>query len=97
MLVRGTPGVGQTTLLQEGGSALVQAFRSGDVKSARDLHSRMLPIFKDLFIEPNPVPVKTALSWRGAMSAECRLPLCEMTEANAARLRTTLDAFDAVG
>ena len=77
--------------------ALVQAFRSGDVKSARDLHSRMLPIFKDLFIEPNPVPVKTALSWRGAMSAECRLPLCEMTEANAARLRTTLDAFDAVG
>ncbi|HXM33455.1 MAG TPA: 4-hydroxy-tetrahydrodipicolinate synthase [Chthoniobacterales bacterium] len=77
--------------------ALVQAFRSGDVKTARDLHSRMLPIFKDLFIEPNPVPVKTALSWRGAMSAECRLPLCEMTEANAVRLRTTLDAFDAVG
>src|SRR6184192_1281520 len=77
--------------------ALVQAFRSGDVKSARDLHSRMLPIFKDLFIEPNPVPVKTALSWRGAMSAECRLPLCEMTEVNVARLRTTLDAFDAVG
>ena len=77
--------------------ALVQAFRSGDVKTARDLHSRMLPIFKDLFIEPNPVPVKTALSWRGAMSAECRLPLCEMTEANAARLRTTLDAFDATG
>jgi len=47
-----------------------------------------------LFIEPNPVPTKTALAWRGAMSAECRLPLCEMTEANAARLRTTLDAFE---
>src|SRR5437763_11352167 len=78
-------------------STLVQAFRSGDLKTARELHSRMLPIFKDLFIEPNPVPVKTALSWRGAMSAECRLPLCEMTEANVARLRTTLDAFDAVG
>jgi 4-hydroxy-tetrahydrodipicolinate synthase len=53
----------------------------------------MLPIFKDLFIEPNPVPVKTALSWRGAMSAECRLPLCEMSAANQARLRKTLDAF----
>src|SRR5437763_930731 len=73
--------------------ALVQAFRSGDVKTARDLHSRMLPIFKDLFIEPNPVPVKTALSWRGAMSAECRLPLCEMSAANQARLRKTLEAF----
>jgi 4-hydroxy-tetrahydrodipicolinate synthase len=72
---------------------LVQAFRAGDTKSAQDQHLKMLPIFKDLFIEPNPVPVKTALSWRGVMSAECRLPLCEMTAANQARLRKTLDAF----
>jgi len=78
-------------------SALVQAFRSGDVKTAREMHLRMLPLFKDLFIESNPVPTKTALSWRGAMSADCRLPLCEMTEANAARLRTTLDAFEGSG
>src|SRR5436190_1272613 len=72
---------------------LVQAFRAGDTKSARDQHLKMLPIFKDLFIEPNPVPVKTALSWRGVMSAECRLPLCEMTAANQARLRKTLETF----
>ena len=58
---------------------------AGDTKSALDMHLKMLPIFKDLFIEPNPVPVKTALSWRGAMSAECRLPLCEMSAANQAR------------
>lgn len=75
-------------------TALVQAFRSGDVKTARDMHLKMLPVFKDLFIEPNPVPTKTALAWRGAISAECRLPLCEMSEANQARLRTTLDAFE---
>jgi 4-hydroxy-tetrahydrodipicolinate synthase len=73
--------------------ALVQAFRTGDTKSAREMHIKMLPIFKDLFIEPNPVPVKTALSWRDAMSAECRLPLCEMSAANQARLRKTLEAF----
>src|SRR5712671_8200400 len=72
---------------------VVQAFRAGDTQSARDQHLRMLPIFKDLFIEPNPVPVKTALSRRGVMSAECRLPLCEMSAANQARLRKTLDAF----
>jgi 4-hydroxy-tetrahydrodipicolinate synthase len=72
---------------------LVQAFRAGDTKSAQDQHLKMLPIFKDLFIEPNPVPVKTALSWRGVMSAECRLPLCEMSAANQARLRKTLDTF----
>ena len=73
---------------------LVQAFRAGDTKSARDMHLKMLPIFKDLFVEPNPVPVKTALSWRGVMSAEIRLPLCEMTAANQTRLRKTLEAFE---
>ncbi len=74
--------------------ALVRAFESGDVKAATKLHHKMFPLFKDLFIEPNPVPVKTALSWRGVMSGECRLPLCEMTAANQARLRKTLDAFE---
>ena len=74
--------------------AMVQAFRSGDIVSAQKLHRRLGGLFKDLFIEPNPVPVKTALAWRGLMSNEVRLPLCEMTRENAARLRTTLDAFD---
>jgi 4-hydroxy-tetrahydrodipicolinate synthase len=74
--------------------ALVRVFGSGDVKAARELHGKMFAIFKDLFIEPNPVPAKTALSWRGAMSAEVRLPLCEMSEANQARLRKTLEAFE---
>jgi 4-hydroxy-tetrahydrodipicolinate synthase len=74
--------------------ALVRAFASGDVKQAREMHGKMFAIFKDLFIEPNPVPAKTALAWRGAMSAEVRLPLCEMSEANQARLRKTLEAFE---
>src|SRR5216683_2401036 len=74
--------------------ALVRACESGDYKSAESLHRKMFPLFKDLFIEPNPVPVKTALGWRGAMSAEVRLPLCEMTEANQTRLRKTLEAFE---
>jgi 4-hydroxy-tetrahydrodipicolinate synthase len=74
--------------------ALVRAYESGDMKSARDSHRKLLPVFKDLFIEPNPVPAKTALAWRGAMSDEVRLPLCEMTEANQSRLRKTLEAFE---
>ena len=73
--------------------ALVRACESGDLKSAEKLHRKLLPLFKDLFIEPNPVPVKTALGWRGAMSGEIRLPLCEMSESNQARLRKTLDEF----
>ena len=74
--------------------ALVRSCDSGDFKSAGDLQRKMFPLFKDLFIEPNPVPAKTALAWRGAMSAEVRLPLCEMTEANQSRLRKTLEAFE---
>jgi 4-hydroxy-tetrahydrodipicolinate synthase len=73
---------------------LVRAYECGDTKLAFNLHHKMFPIFKDLFIEPNPVPVKTALGWRGAMSAEVRLPLCEMSEANQARLRKTIEAFE---
>ena len=73
---------------------LVRAYECGDTKLAFNVHHKMFPIFKDLFIEPNPVPVKTALGWRGAMSAEVRLPLCEMSEANQARLRRTLEAFE---
>jgi 4-hydroxy-tetrahydrodipicolinate synthase len=74
--------------------ALVHACESGDFKSAESLHRTMGPLFKDLFIEPNPVPAKTALAWRGVMSAEVRLPLCEMSEANQARLRKTLETFE---
>jgi 4-hydroxy-tetrahydrodipicolinate synthase len=74
--------------------ALVRACESGDFKSAEKLHRKLLPLFKDLFIEPNPVPVKTALGWRGLLSGEVRLPLCEMSEANQARLRKTLEGFE---
>src|SRR6266567_3751853 len=74
--------------------ALVRAFESSDVKLAQKLHRKLFPLFKDLFIEPNPVPIKTALGWRGDMSSECRLPLCEMTAPNQARLRKTLDEFE---
>src|SRR5438105_8126086 len=74
--------------------ALVRACDTGDYKSAESLHRKMFPLFKDLFIEPNPVPAKTALAWRGAMSAEVRLPLGEMPDANETRLRKTVEEFE---
>ena len=74
--------------------ALVRACDSGDYKSAESLHRKLFQVFKDLFIEPNPVPAKTALAWRGAMSAEVRLPLCEMSDANQTRLRKTVEEFE---
>ena len=74
--------------------ALVRAYECGDAELVLNLHRKMFPLFKDLFIEPNPVPVKTALGWSGAMSSEVRLPLCEMSESNQARLRKTLEEFE---
>jgi len=73
---------------------LVGAFTNGDLKRAEELHRKLYWLFKDLFVEPNPVPIKTALSWRGTISAEVRLPLCEMSAANQARLRKTLEKFE---
>jgi 4-hydroxy-tetrahydrodipicolinate synthase len=73
---------------------LVRAFTNGEIKRAQHLHRKLYWLFKDLFIEPNPVPIKTALSWRGTISAEVRLPLCEMSAANQARLRKTLEEFE---
>ena len=73
---------------------LVSAFTNGDIKRAQGLHRKLYWLFKDLFIEPNPVPIKTALSWRGAITAEVRLPLCEMSAANQAYLRKTLEEFE---
>lgn len=73
--------------------ALVRALGAGDTKSAERQHRKMFGVFKDLFIEPNPVPIKTALAWRGLMSSEVRLPLCEMSEANQTRLRKTIEEF----
>jgi len=73
---------------------LVRAFAEKDVSRAEQLHRKLYWLFKNLFIEPNPVPIKTAMAWRGMISPEVRLPLCEMTEANQARLRETLEEFE---
>src|SRR5450432_1526851 len=75
-------------------SQLVRLFLEGRAAEARQLHRKFFALFKDIFIEPNPVPAKTILAWRGVMSADCRLPLVEMTKANSARLRKTLDALE---
>lgn len=78
---------------------MVRAFLAGKIDAARAAHFRWLPLFKDLFVEANPVPVKTALAWSGRagqISADVRLPLCELTEASAAKLRATLQTLQLI-
>ncbi len=74
-------------------SDFVRAWLQGRVQEAAAAHRRLYPLFKDLFIEPNPAPVKYALSLRGAMTPDVRLPLCEMAAASQEKLRRTLEAL----
>ncbi len=64
-------------------STMVRLALADEFAKARKIHQRLYPIFKTLFIEPNPVPVKFALvRARIIASAEVRSPLCDMTAAN---------------
>ena len=69
---------------------LVQSFRRGELGKAQALHHHYYALFRDLFIEPNPVPIKRALSLKGVIDEDVRLPLCEMTASNQNILELTL-------
>ena len=72
-------------------SQMVNFALANDYAKATKIHRKLYPIFKALFIEPNPVPVKTALARAGIIgTAEVRSPLCEMTDANRAILEQAL-------
>jgi len=73
-------------------SKMVRHQLAGESAHALAIHRKFYPLFKDLFIEPNPVPVKFALARGGHMTSDVRLPLCEMSPANAEKLLATLQA-----
>ncbi len=68
-------------------------FFEGDIKGARELQLKMYDLIKALFIEVNPIPVKTAMNMLGFDVGELRMPLCEMEEKNEAVLRAELEKF----
>lgn len=75
-------------------SKLVSAARGNDLKLATKLHQQLFPIFKALFIEPNPVPIKIALAKAGIIkSADVRLPLAPATAENRKILLKALAAL----
>ncbi|HEV2210767.1 MAG TPA: 4-hydroxy-tetrahydrodipicolinate synthase [Verrucomicrobiae bacterium] len=71
---------------------MVKLFAAGRFAAALKLHQKYYPIFKDLFIETNPVPVKAALAMLGQIDEEYRLPLVPMNPRNREVLRTTMKA-----
>ncbi|NBR46098.1 MAG: 4-hydroxy-tetrahydrodipicolinate synthase [Verrucomicrobia bacterium] len=70
--------------------ALVDAARRKDWKAAEELDRKYAAVFRDLFVESNPGPVKAAMAAKGWLAEELRLPLVPITEANRNRLMATL-------
>jgi len=62
----------------------------GNLERARELHHELLQLFLDLFLETNPIPVKTALKLMGMLNGEMRLPLAPMSQENTEKLEETL-------
>jgi len=72
---------------------LTDAFYAGDMGAARKLHLDTLKISNAMFIESNPVPVKTALGLMGKCSDEVRMPLCPLSDANKAKLAAIMKEY----
>ena len=71
---------------------MVNAFATGQAAAALKLHARFYPLLKDLFLETNPIPIKTALAMAGQIEEEFRLPLVPMGLKNRETLKSTLKA-----
>lgn len=67
-------------------SQMVWAYLNGDVEKARKLHFKLFNLTKAMFIETNPIPVKTAMGLLGMCAHELRLPMCSMDEGNREKL-----------
>ncbi|PKN01179.1 MAG: 4-hydroxy-tetrahydrodipicolinate synthase [Elusimicrobia bacterium HGW-Elusimicrobia-1] len=77
-------------------AALVKSFLAGDVKKAREIHYKMFPLVKSLFIETNPIPVKTAMEMMGLCGGSLRLPMTPMSDANREKLKKAVSDYGLV-
>lgn len=73
--------------------SMVNAMMGGNVVEARRINDSLLPLFSALFIETNPIPVKTALRLMGRPAGPFRLPLCDLLPGNLEMLRRTLSDY----
>ena len=74
-------------------SDMCKALLEGRIDEARKLHFKLEPLNKGMFIETNPISVKTALSLMGKIQEEMRLPLCPMAGENKEKLKKILENY----
>jgi 4-hydroxy-tetrahydrodipicolinate synthase len=73
---------------------LCRAALAGDLKAARAINDRLLPLHLGLFVEPNPIPVKWALSQMGSIAGGIRLPMTPLSERFHDKVREALRASE---
>jgi len=73
-------------------AGMIHAVLDGDMQKAQELHRRFYPLFRDLFIDTNPIPVKSAMAMMGLIEESYRLPLCEMAQDLRDTLRKTMES-----
>lgn len=73
--------------------SMIRNFKTGDTMTAKNMHLKLYPIFKKLFMAPNPVPVKAALAYREIIEDYVRRPLVELTTSEKTDLIFTLDSI----
>ncbi len=78
-------------------AALCDAALAGDYVKAREVHYKLLPLFKGLFFETNPMPVKAALAAMGLIENVLRLPLTPMTAGGFAKLEPIIRQLGLTG
>ncbi len=71
--------------------ALIDDFNDFNMEEAQRIHYQLLPLFKALFCETNPIPVKRALSMMGLIENELRPPLTPLSAENEPRLKAVLE------
>jgi 4-hydroxy-tetrahydrodipicolinate synthase len=74
--------------------AMIHNFKTGNVSVAKNMHLKLYPVLKKLFMAPNPVPVKAALERAGLIKDYVRLPLVELTDPQKAELYNALEEFN---
>jgi len=77
--------------------AMIDAFDEGNLEEALRVHYKLFPLCKAMFIETNPIPVKTAMLLLGRLNGRFRLPLCPLKEENLPALQKALDEYGLVG
>lgn len=73
--------------------SMIRNFKTGEILAARNMHAKLFPIFKKLFMAPNPVPVKAALAYKGIIEEFVRSPLVELDEDEKLILFSTIETF----